>query len=851
MRGTEVKTDKTISLKQYWNKKFDFDFEGHCIEPDIYSEEESCNKICEGSLDTSLFERLSQITSENDLLLYVFLLAAFKITLYKYSGKTRTSVVSPSLLNKKKANNRGNLIPVISDILPSASVKELIVRLQEQLINDYKHQDYSYENILKDYRISMDLDDSVSLSNTQVDFNSIHTQKEVDSIDIKLSFIKTGVSETQKNISCHITYNSSLYSQDAIKKLTVHYENILRQMIENPSQKIMDLEMINKDEKERVLKDFNGKEFSYPSEKTIHRLIEEASHRSPEAEAVVCQNKSITYRELNEKSGKLASYLIKKGVKKGDIVAVYSSRRVELIVALLGIMKAGGAYLPIDPKLPCERIRFMLNDSDVSIVLTDKSDLSLAQGITAVDLRDRELYSCPQITASVDIQSRDLMYVIYTSGSTGQPKGTLVSHRSLVNFLYCINDHFPEQISNQDRCFSLTNISFDVSVCEIFLPLIFGGTLWLYPETNNFDLNVLADVFVREKITFAYLPPTLLQMLYEKFNMVKEDLCLDKLLVGVESIKRHVLDNFMSLKRDMTIINGYGPTEATICATFYKYETCPLSIRENTPIGKPLYNSTVYIVNRDNQLQPVGISGELCISGDSLALGYLNREEMTEKKFVSNPFRPGEKMYRTGDVAQWDNNGHIRFMGRWDNQVKIRGYRVEIQEVEKKIIEHKNVKDAVVLTKNDGNNNYLAAYILSEQNSVTEEIRNYLHLSLPDYMVPSHFILLKEFPVTPNGKINRKALPDPLSSVGQVQKMDITLAETEAEKLISGVWSELFNVEEIDVNTTFYDLGGHSLVGTAIISRLQEKLNKKIPQFYILKSPTIKKLARDIEKLMA
>ncbi|WP_154695202.1 non-ribosomal peptide synthetase, partial [Clostridium botulinum] len=435
----------------------------------------------------------------------------------------------------------------------------------------------------------------------------------------------------------------------------------------------------------------------YPKDKTIQELFEEQVEKTPNNIAVVFEDKKLTYRELNEKANSLAMVLRGNGVKADSIVGIMVERSLEMIVGIMASLKAGGAYLPIDPNYPKERIEYMLKDSGSNILLS-KSDLveTIEFDGEFIDLYDEDLFRNEPCNLEKINNSNSLAYVIYTSGTTGKPKGVMISHNNANNLIMCFNKQFSKGFDYGDRILSLTNYSFDVSVCEFFTALINGSILVINDKHKTLDPIEIRNLIVDNEITFTYIPPLLLKSVYEQLKVYKHKIKLKKLLVGVEAIRGEVLNKFYDLNNDIEIINGYGPTEATICSTFYKVGRNEEEGKA-IPIGKTIGNSKVYILNRCLKPVPIGFIGEIFVSGVAIGRGYLNRPELTAEKFVDNPFEPGIKMYKTGDLARWLPDGNIEFLGRIDNQVKIRGFRIELEEIENRLLEYEGVKEAVVV----------------------------------------------------------------------------------------------------------------------------------------------------------
>lgn len=634
-------------------------------------------------------------------------------------------------------------------------------------------------------------------------------------------------------IKINIYYKQDKYQPEAIKRLLCHLRNILHEIIEDSQKLVSHIEMISGEEKKQLVNSFNATEMEYERKKTIHQLFEEQAEKTPYNIAVKLKDKHLTYIELNERANQLARLLQVRGIGADSIVGIMTERSLELIVGVMGILKAGGAYLPIDPEYPADRLAYMLEDSGAQIILTqsylgDKTDKKLQ----IIELDNEANYTGEVSNLENSASADNLAYVIYTSGSTGKPKGVAVEHKSLNNLIFSIYCRYDKSFGIRDNCLSLTSISFDVSVFEMFLPLTNGAKLVLLDSDRIIDIQKLAETIIEEEITFTYIPPTILRAVYELLKASDKEIRLNKMLVGVEPIKDYILEDYLALNPGIMIRDGYGPTEATIAATMYQYgKEKPTG--KNVPIGTPLNNTQIYILDRHLNVMPIDVPGELCIAGEGLSRGYINRPELTAERFVPNPFEAGKRMYKTGDLAKWLPDGNIEYLGRIDNQVKIRGYRVELGEIEAQLIKHEAIKEAVVLAKEDKNNNkYACAYIVADKQLTAEggltvaELRRYLSKELPEYMIPAYFVQLDNIPVNRNGKIDKRALPEPAENINT--GTEYQAARNELEQKLTEIWQRVLEVENIGIHDNFFELGGHSLKAMQIVNQIHKTLNMQI-----------------------
>ncbi|SFB47858.1 amino acid adenylation domain-containing protein, partial [Clostridium frigidicarnis] len=570
------------------------------------------------------------------------------------------------------------------------------------------------------------------------------------------------------------------------------------------------IDLLLEEERNQILYEFNDTKADYPKDKTIQELFEAQVEKTPDNIAVIFEDKKLTYRELNEKANSLAKILRNKGVKADSIVGIMVERSLEMIIGIMGILKAGGAYLPIDPIYPKERIEFMLKDSESKVLLSENVLVNNIEfNGEILDLYNEDLFNKNSSNLEKINGSNNLAYVIYTSGTTGNPKGVLIEQKNVVNLLkYYIKNY---NINEQTTIFQTTNYCFDPSVEQIFGALIGGSKVCCITKNVLLDKVVFRNNIKKNKVNIINLTPGLLENLICDNEMLNE---IEFIICGGEKLNNKLKNKIISKGYDLR--NHYGPTEYTVDAIICKCKNNEMNI-----IGHPINNTEIYILNEGNDIVPIGVIGELCISGDGLARGYLNRPELTAEKFVDNPFKIGTKMYKTGDLARWLPDGNIELLGRIDNQVKIRGFRIEIGEIENKLLQHENIKEATVIAI-DGKDDdkQICSYIVSDKELNELNLRDYLKESLPEYMIPSYFVKLDKMPITSNGKLDRRALPKP--------NLDERLTSYEAprnelEETLSRIWSEVLGIDKVGINDSFFELGGHSLKAMTLISKIHKE----------------------------
>ena len=623
------------------------------------------------------------------------------------------------------------------------------------------------------------------------------------------------------------------------------------------TQAIEQLPVLAEPERRQLLVEWNATEVAYPSTRCLHQLFEEQVEKTPDAVAVAHEARELSYRELNARANRLAHHLRALGVRPDCRVAICVERGVEMVVGLLAVLKAGGAYVPLDPAYPPERLRYMLEDSAPVVLLTQGRAAELSRGLTEPVLLDlaaeRPAWASQPDTnpprAEVGLTSNHLAYVIYTSASTGMPKGVMVEHRSVVNLLADWLRRVEGFGKAGDFATSLwTSFGFDVSVFELFVALAAGGAVHIVPERVRTDPPALLDWFVRKRIRFAYLAPFFVRALTRHLAEELHRLPFDFLLVGVEPLREADLHRLRAARPGLTIVNGYGPTEATVFCTAY---SAIADRQRNAPIGRPIANTRVYILDAQAQPVPIGATGEIHVGGACVARGYLGRQELTAERFIADPFslEAGARMYRTGDLGRWLPDGNIEFLGRSDFQVKLRGYRIELGEIESRLLAHGGVREAVVLAREDSpEEKRLVAYYTSTEASEKRDglgadaLRAHLTASLPEYMVPAAFVRLPSLPLTPNGKLDRKALPAP-EVVDAGAERGYEAPQQGVERLLADIWAEVLHVERIGRRDSFFALGGHSLLAIELTMRVRGDLGVEIPVAELLRDPVLAGMA--------
>ncbi|MCK4258431.1 MAG: non-ribosomal peptide synthase/polyketide synthase [Halanaerobiales bacterium] len=789
-------------------------------------------------------EKLRQLSESTETTFFMCLLAVYNILLFRYTGQNDLIIGTP-IAGRSHADLENiigmfvNTLALRNQVYVAESGRELIQRIKANSLKAFANQNYLFEELVEKLEIERNLgrnplfDALFAMQNMEIpemqmkDFTVLpysfkHT---ISKFDLALY-----VSEEGDRLHFVIEYCTELFKEETIQRMSGHFCKILYQIAENPDQKIRTIVLVSDKEREELLYKFNQTEFEYPSEKTIQQLFEEQVEKTPDQVALVYEDQQLTYCALNQRANLLARVLRQKGVIRDQVVGIMAERSLEMIVGVLAIIKAGGAYLPIEVDYPENRVQYMLEDSETQLLLATKEVEVEFEG-EIINLEDAKLYCGDDSNLTIQNQNDDLIYIIYTSGSTGQPKGVMIQHKN-VNRL--ISNSNMLIIGNQDRIMQTGSLAFDASTFEIWGALLNGASLHLISKSNLLSPERFKERLHGYQITMIWLTaPLFNQLVDEDIEIFAR---LHTLIVGGDALSPKHICKVREVYPEIKVINGYGPTESTTFTTYFVIEE---SYEENIPIGYPVSNTKVYILNRENQLQPVGVLGELCIAGDGLARGYLKRPELTVEKFVADPFNPGKKIYRTGDLVRWSKDGQIQFLGRIDHQVKIRGFRIELGEIETELLKYPEIKEVAVLDKiNEIGMKYLCAYIASDQNLQTKEIRRYLKERLPSYMVPSYFVQLAKMPLTSNGKINRKALPEPVRMLEE--NINYVAPINEQEDKLAQIWSDILGVDKVGREDDFFELGGHSLKATQLVSRILKEFEVSLPLHDVFKYPILR-----------
>lgn len=811
---------------------------------------------------------LHLLAQQHQITLSTLFQGVWALLLSRYSGETDvvfgSTVSGRSIALPRIESMVGlfiNTLPVRVQISPQVTLVSWLKELHHQQI---QVRQFEYSS-LRDVQAWSDLNriQGQSLFDTILTINNFHldgTLKQANT-GLKISNLNfLGASHYPLSVTIDlgedslltISHNCNRFRNATITRMLGHFQSVLEAIAANPDQPLSAFSFLNAEENQQLLVDFNQTRAMVPTDQTVVQLFEAQVAQTPNATALRFNGQALTYAQLNQRSNQLARYLQRHGVGPEHVVALCLDRSPEAVIAIWGTLKAGGSYVPLDVELPEQRLAFMLDETQAPVVITTQHLAArLPQSKAKIVCLDSDwlmIESASGENLGQVASPNNLAYIIYTSGSTGTPKGAMVNHSNLINYVWWAKNYYLEGQKLNFPLFS--SLSFDLTVTSIYVPLISGGSIVIYGEGEMGNL-VLLDVIKENQVDIIKLTPAHLSLIKE-INPAQTR--LRKMIVGGEDFKRSLANSISNLfSNTIEIYNEYGPTEATVGCMIHHFDPAT-DLESSVPIGRPINNTQVYILDEHLNPVPPGVMGEMCIGGAGVAQGYLNRSDLTAARFVEDPRQAGAKLYRTGDLARWTSNGQMQFLGRVDHQVKIKGYRIELGEIESNLLAHPHIEAAVVTVsqKNDADNDHLqtermqlAAYFVAGHSLTATELRRFLGRRLPNYMIPAHFIPLNQMPLTTNGKIDRTALPDPAQQKIR-QNTELTAPSTATEEKLGAIWAEVFRLEQVSVHDNFFDLGGDSIISIQIIARASQAGLHFSPQ-QLFNSETIANLAPLVE----
>ena len=812
-------------------------------------------------LNQDLTQRLKRLSQESGATLFMTLLAAFFVLISRYSGQLDVLVGSPIANRNSSAIEKlmgffANTLALRGDLGGNPSFLELLERVKQTTLSAYAHQDLPFEMLVEKLQLNRDLSHNpliqvmFSLQNTpqsEARLSGLKMENLPLSVELKARFdLEVNFWEVSDCLEAVWCYSTDLFAARTINQMGQHFQNLLTAIASNPNMGIFELPMLSDEESYQLLSSWNETHTDYPSDKCIHQLFEEQVERTPNAVAVVFKGQQLTYAELNSRANQLAHYLQSLELKLEDKIGVCIERSPLMVIAILAILKAGGAYVPLDIAYPSERLAFMIENVQCPIILTqnhlsERLPVNNNQGMIDIESKWESIAQYSPENIASKVTPNNLAYIIYTSGSTGTPKGTEVLHRNIIGFIFAV-DYV--QLDAHQIWLQHSSISWDALTLELWTPLLFGGRCVLYPG-KVINPEALRKIIKEEGVNILWLTCALFNLMID--TTPESLLGVKQLITGGETLSVAHVRRGLALLPKTQIINGYGPSECTVFTCCYPISKQLDENLASIPIGKPIGDRKVYLLDRNLQPVPVGVYGEIHVGGASVARGYLNQLALTREKFISNPFLAGDTLYKTGDLARYLPDGNIEYLGRIDNQVKIRGFRIELGEIEAVLSQNDAVQSSCVIVREDNpGEKQLVAYIVPKLGVklTSSDLRQFLSDKLPSYMVPGAFVLLEFFPLTANGKIDRRALKAPSNTSDSDRFIE---ARNQLELNLVQIWSKVLKIDKISVQDNFFDLGGHSLLAPYLITQIKEQLGKEIAVTTIFQNPTIEQLATIIQ----
>ncbi|NJO14389.1 MAG: amino acid adenylation domain-containing protein [Thioploca sp.] len=809
------------------------------------------------SLSPELTTQLKHLSQHAGTTLFMTLWSAWATLLSRYSGQTDIVIGSP-IANRTHRQTEPligffvNTLVLRLDLSGNPTFDAVLQQARRVALEAYSHQDIPFEKLVEKLNPTRNLSHSPlfqvlfvlqNAPRTELEFTGLHLttlewQSVIAKFDLTLSLNET----TSSGLLGWLEYNTDLFECTTIERLLGHWQTLLTGIVDNPQTPLHKLPLLTVAEQQQLLA-WNETATDYPQDRCIHQLFEAQAEKTPDAVAVVFENQQLTYSELNRQANQLAHHLIALGVKPAALIAICIERSVSMVIGLLGILKAGGAYLSMDPTYPKARLAFMLEDTPVPILLTQshlaKQLPETRVTIVYLDVETAARLPYPITNPSHQVKSTNLAYVIYTSGSTGQPKGVAIPHQAINRLIF--NSQYIH-LETSDRVAQASNISFDAATFEIWGALLQGAQLIGITKDILLSPPNLAAYLREHKISVIFLTTALFNQLAREQPTIFQG--MRQVLFGGEAVEPKWVAKILNHGPPQRLLHVYGPTENTTFTTWYLVTEVPAGVT-NIPIGRPIANTQVYVLDQNHQPVPIGVPGELYIGGAGLAQGYLNRPQLTTEKFISNPFSSHSRLYKTGDLVRYLPDGNIEFLGRIDNQVKIRGFRIELGEIEVVLASYPTIQeDVVIVQESESGEKRLVAYLVLQPGQLIEpsELRAFLQEKLPDYMIPVAFVSLEHLPLTPNGKIDRRALSQ-LSVNLEVSAKPFVAPRTQTEKRLAEIWAEVLGVKRVGIYDNFFDLGGHSLLAVILLSKIEKKLGQNLPLATLFQAPTVEQLA--------
>lgn len=812
---------------------------------------------CQLVINQELFAQISYLAQKYDKTPDVIFLACWQILIWRLTGEAEIVIGTAS--DRREYEELYNVLgllatwlPIKTQFTPNLNFIEVLAAVAQTLENAAEWQDYFIPEALEPdsflaFPIGFEFTNisEIKSDNTEVTFTLQNIYSIIEPFKVKLTCL-----QRDDSLVADFYYDINSFSKETIQRLAKNFQTLLINILDNPETPINQLEIISADERQQLLIDFNQNKIDDTYNKCIHELFAEQAEKNPHKIALVCENQQITYGELNRKANQLANYLQKQGVQPDFVVGLCVERSLEMIVGLLGILKAGGAYLPLEP-IPTAALNLRLQEAQTSLVITQQSLVNRFEKtkVIAIDQDWENIANESDENPHTEVKPENLVYVIFTSGSTGKPKGVATEHRQLCNYINAIAHQL--NLPTTANYATVSSLSADLGNTMIFPSLCRGGCLHIISSARVGNALELAEYCRQHPIDCLKIVPSHLAALLAATPAAASILPRQCLILGGETASWKLISQIQQQAPNCQIFNHYGPTETTVGVLTYAVENqADDLISDTVPLGRPLANTQVYILDEELQLVPLGVAGELYISGAGLTRGYLNQPELTAQRFISYSLLGKElRLYKTGDRVRYLEDGNIEFIGRVDNQVKVRGFRIELEEIELTLTQYPTIQQAVVTLQQSENNQRLLAYIVPQKKAAINinELRSFLKQKLPDYMLPSAFGILKNLPLTTNGKIDRQALPE-IESLSSEITANYEPPKTEIEQAIAKIWQQLLQLEKVGINDNFFDIGGHSLLLVQLHAKLRDMFPVDIAITHLFEYPTIASLAQYLTK---
>ncbi|MBA4538757.1 amino acid adenylation domain-containing protein, partial [Bacillus aquiflavi] len=823
--------------KQYWVEKLSGDLEFSSFPPDLglFKSELTANHPLRIPADVS--NKINKISNNSNWGAFLIFVTTISVILQKYTRNNDILIGTTEL-----KNTTDDLLLIRNTVSPHMTWKEILLNVKNTVNDAINNHKLSIMSLLKSMGTLNEKTEDDSFP-VVINFKNLGEKKLKSNTRAKIAF-HFQKNDEDSRMTGEIIYQKELYSSDFICNLAEQFMMTLDQLTNNPNHQVGDLNLVTEIEKEKLLKDFNNTTINFSHTKLLHELVEEQVQKCPDRVAIVFDESKITYRELNRRANRLAVLLREKGVSRNTLVGIIIKPGIEMAIGILSILKAGGAYIPIDPNYPKERKNSIIQDSGLDLLLMEtehRSKLDLNGEIIDLELLNKNTNNYDHLP-SVN-EENDLAYIIYTSGTTGTPKGVMIEHKSIVNNIVWRKNEY--KLTENDCALQLFSFSFDGFVTSFFTPLVSGAQLILVKNDDVKNPPHLYKIIKSKKVTHFISTPSLYNSLLDEIDD-GDELSLRIITLAGEEVTNSLLKKNSRKNVNVEIVNEYGPTENSVVTTAFRN----LTYHSKVSIGKPIANNQIYILDEEQKLQPIGVPGELCISGASLAKGYVNNPKLTSEKFVFNPFLQGSLMYKTGDLARWLPDGNIEYLGRVDEQVKVRGFRIELKEIEHQLKEHQSIDEVVVTSAKDSKgSNFLCAYYISSEEINGSALRKFLEKRIPDFMIPSYFVKVDHFPLTINGKIDKKSLPEPTENISE--QLNYKAPSNEIEEKLVTIWSQILNIDskKIGILDNLFNLGMHSLKIASFVSRVYREFEISIPIHIIFQQPTVFEQAKYISQI--